>query len=117
MPNRTFQDPFKCGPPRFKHDCDKCIYLGQVDDCDAYLCVDTENGGMSDIIWRHSDEPSDNGSNIVSTCLQNMAYGVDPEYHDHYPYVIMRSLLQLRAINFVGVSFVEREIQYLKGEL
>lgn len=49
--------------PLFKHDCDRCTYLGQSDldgPCDLYHCV--QGGGMHTVIARYSDEGHDYNS-------------------------------------------------------
>jgi hypothetical protein len=43
--------------PQFKHDCEKCIYLGRTDKADFYFCRKHE-----DVIVRHSSEGPDYSS-------------------------------------------------------
>jgi hypothetical protein len=43
--------------PRFKHDCERCTFLGPMDDVDVYACM--QGGGLPTIILRSSDDPED----------------------------------------------------------
>jgi hypothetical protein len=49
-------------PPQFEHDCDKCTFLGRMEDgngkpMDAYACM--QGGEIPTIILRWSSEPAD----------------------------------------------------------
>ena len=44
--------------PLYKHDCEKCVYLGSAQEKDFYFCNKSLAGGDS-LIIRLSDKPSD----------------------------------------------------------
>lgn len=44
--------------PRFQHDCDKCMFLGQVDEYDLYRCENPKNPFQSHIARSGSEGPS-----------------------------------------------------------
>lgn len=46
--------------PRYKHDCDSCIFLGRHEDDDIYLCRSPQHGRDGDtFIFRwHDDGPA-----------------------------------------------------------
>lgn len=53
--------------PKFQHDCDRCVFLGRMQECDCYLCPDVRVRGLGPtILVRHSDDASDYGSLLVS---------------------------------------------------
>lgn len=60
--------------PVFKHDCRTCKFLGHavIDGkaADFYVCEHDRRPGktMNDLLYRHSDEPSDYGSALVGYC-------------------------------------------------
>lgn len=49
--------------PKFKHDCDKCEFLGTFEGHDLYVCL-SKTRAMSSIIARRSSEGSDYMSSI-----------------------------------------------------
>ena len=51
---------------RYKHDCDKCVYLGEYGDADLYFC---NQSGIKTVIARYSDEPSDYISGMEFTSV------------------------------------------------
>lgn len=56
-------------PPKFKHDCQSCIYLGQFgrpDRKDAYLCPRSDGGSL---ILRHGDSGEEYSSSPVKVAL------------------------------------------------
>ena len=50
--------------PRFEHDCDKCKFIGQLENFDIYTC------GNRSIIARCSSEDSDYGSYNIGCMTQ-----------------------------------------------
>lgn len=57
----------------FHHDCRTCTFLGNVvingKAADIYVCEnDRYDKTRHDLLWRHSNEPSDYGSMWVSMC-------------------------------------------------
>jgi hypothetical protein len=40
--------------PRYKHDCDNCIYVGRIDEYDIYYCSHSTS-----VVARYSDEGPD----------------------------------------------------------
>jgi len=48
--------------PRFKHDCDRCAFLGHHNDADLYYC---SAGCTLTVIARWSSKPSDYTSGLV----------------------------------------------------
>jgi hypothetical protein len=47
-------------PPRHEHDCDRCVFLGQHEEFDLYVCP-----GEPTLLARRSDEGSDYWSGSV----------------------------------------------------
>jgi hypothetical protein len=57
--------------PRYIHDCDGCIYLGNRDEFDVYYCFGSAGSswGAGSIILRFGDECSDYSSSPLSMAL------------------------------------------------
>lgn len=66
-------DSNKYAPPRFQHDCDNCIYLGQHEEYDLYYC--TQGGDWPTVIARYGDEGSEytSGLKIEIDAVLNIA--------------------------------------------
>lgn len=50
-------DPRNVPPARHKHDCERCVYLGQHDEYDLYYCE--QNAGSATLVARWSDDGPD----------------------------------------------------------
>jgi len=48
--------------PRYKHDCNSCVFLGQYAIADLYACI--HNGRISTVIARYSDRINDYASGL-----------------------------------------------------
>lgn len=48
--------------PRYKHDCNSCIFLGQYAIADLYACI--HNGRISTVIARYSNRDNDYASGL-----------------------------------------------------
>lgn len=49
--------------PRYKHDCDKCVYLGQHENYDLYYC---EQSGLPTVICRWGNNGCDYHSGLYA---------------------------------------------------
>lgn len=49
----------KIDAPRFQHDCESCLYLGQHDKADLYFCGDQIVGSRCTVIARYSSDGPD----------------------------------------------------------
>lgn len=52
-------------PPRYKHDCERCVHLGQHEEFDLYYCE--QGGGMPTLVARWSDSGPDYTSSFHAT--------------------------------------------------
>ena len=53
--------------PRFRHDCDKCVWIGQYENFDCWYCPPVKTNPFGgDIILRTSSEPSEYHSYCLS---------------------------------------------------
>jgi hypothetical protein len=43
--------------PRYAHDCERCSFLGQMDEHDVYYCP--QDGTLPTIVFRWADEPAE----------------------------------------------------------
>lgn len=44
-------------PPRYEHDCDRCVYAGRFGEYDAYFCPDGDDLRKYDsVVLRHGDD-------------------------------------------------------------
>jgi predicted 2-oxoglutarate/Fe(II)-dependent dioxygenase YbiX len=51
---------------RYKHDCYDCVFLGQHQDADLYVCIKDEDGvTMDTVIARFSSDPPDYLSGLI----------------------------------------------------
>jgi hypothetical protein len=46
-------------PNRFRHDCDRCIFLGEVGPHDLYICPPNETWRRASVVARYGDEGFD----------------------------------------------------------
>lgn len=53
--------------PRYIHDCDSCIYLGQYKEFDLYYCP-----GEPTVVCRYSDDGPDYGSGLISAVSEDI---------------------------------------------
>ena len=53
--------------PRYIHDCDACVFLGQYKEYDLYYCPSEPT-----VICRESSEPGDYGSGLVFSTTQEI---------------------------------------------
>ena len=53
----TGSHPAQSDGPRFEHDCDKCTFLGRMDDVDAYGCM--QGGELPTVVLRWGDKPEE----------------------------------------------------------
>jgi len=62
------------GKPNFKHDCDRCVFLGEVVAggklADLYFCG--QSGGLPTVIARYSDEGSDYASGLPAADINQV---------------------------------------------
>ena len=58
--------------PRFDHDCDRCVFLGDINGQDAYVCP---QGGYPTIVLRLSDVPWEysSGGHLIDRLPRPMA--------------------------------------------
>jgi len=63
--------------PRYKHDCERCRFIGWVDKADGYICMGTSEQSMrirgtfitGSVVLRHSDHGTDYSSmSLESVC-------------------------------------------------
>jgi hypothetical protein len=50
-------------PPRFKHDCRDCTYLGRYEEYDLYHCLEFDS--RPTVVARYGDEGPDYGSGMI----------------------------------------------------
>lgn len=72
--------------PRYVHDCDSCIYLGQYKKYDLYYC-----SGEYTIVCRYSDEGPDYTSGIVFAVTEKLPDNYQVEL-THYQVALIRAL-------------------------
>ena len=59
-------------PTRYKHDCDRCIYLGRWDEYDLYFCADDLLGPT--VVARYSSHGPDYASGLrVAAMIPELA--------------------------------------------
>jgi hypothetical protein len=68
--------------PKFKHDCDKCIFLGHYDGADLYQCNDTSG------IARYGNK----GPQYISDFIYNAGYLSSKHLHEAFKRINMRLL-------------------------
>ena len=86
---------------QFKHDCEKCVYLGnEYKRYDMYFCPD-DNGGI--IVIRYGNEPSENTSADLSIAVQ---YMIQENYHN-----------AIKAGLRKGIITPEMLVRAVKGEI
>lgn len=85
---------FRQSKPKFKHDCDKCKFLGHFLDHDVYIC----NEMRTSIIARFGDDPEENASTELKVLKQQIT---DP---DHYV-VVSNFELPFQEYLFSDYSF------------
>ena len=57
--------------PRFEHDCNACVYLGQFKKFDCWFCPPHKSDiGGGSLIMRYSSEPSEYASYDMSTAVR-----------------------------------------------
>lgn len=87
--------------PRFKHDCNRCTFLGVQGPFDVYICTGFDKHGYpqrdldkTDVILRESDEPSDNRSaNMAALLHAKLGYGIRKHHPEpHYAAILDRML-------------------------
>jgi hypothetical protein len=62
-------------PPRYKHDCDACRFIGQHNEFDVYHCAQCDGGT---IVARFSDEPSGYASMTQDIIASWISTGYEP---------------------------------------
>lgn len=55
--------PTKTDAPKYVHDCDVCVFLGNFEDMDLYVCRGESGGGT--YVARQSDQDSDYISGVA----------------------------------------------------
>lgn len=84
---------FSIGNPRFTHDCSVCLFLGRLDQGDAYYCPGNASLGGSVIVRRGSEAP-DYASGPVQVVL-----GVDRHpLGDLARYVLREGLVRVSVV-------------------
>ena len=64
-------------PPRWKHDCPSCVYLGQYENADLYACV--KNDEIKTLIDR-TGEDGDYGSGTCFAFSRFQPPATNPKY-------------------------------------
>jgi len=91
--------------PLYEHDCEKCVYLGEINKSDAYYCVGGLGYGTTYILRYNSDGP---------------AYASLEDFEDKILYLDMQS--HSYSSTFTQ-EFIERDrrrrvlIQVLRGHI
>lgn len=65
--------------PRFKHDCEKCQFVGTFEGCDGYVCVSPNRTfGAGSVVVRYGDD----GPDYASVPMEIAERPTSGRYHD-----------------------------------
>ena len=81
--------------PRYEHDCNKCFYLGWLEEFDIYICGET-------ILYRYGNERHEYGSREVSL-MQSIYWTVGNLHNDgvqwnEFVFVLLRELIENKVL-------------------